>query len=127
MHTVYGICTLLTVSSINFISGDPALAVDVIVLNITGTSAVVMWTIPSLAFTFEQYRVYYGNSSDSLFMTSEILYGTDLDAENETYAIELSGLEPLTTYYYQIVSTNSESESYTDIMNFTTGEDGMMS
>lgn len=109
----------------NPISGDPALATDVIVVNITGTSAVVMWTIPSVAFTFEQYRVYYGNSSDSLFMASEIVYGVDLYAVNETYTIVLSGLEPLSTYFFQIISTNSESESYTAIMNFTTGEDGI--
>lgn len=98
---------------------------NVMVVNITGTSAVVMWTISNIAFTFEQYRVDYGISPDTLTMMSSVVYGTDVDAVNETYTVTLDGLDPLTTYHIQVVSTNSEFSSSTAITNFTTDEDGM--
>ena len=94
------------------------------VTSITGRSAVVIWTIPYVAFTFEQYRLNYGSNSDVLSMMSETLYGTDLDATNATYAVTLSELNPLFTYYIQVLSTNSEFMSSTSIYNFTTGGDG---
>ena len=96
-------------------------------MTITSRSAVIIWTIPSVAYTFEQYRVNYGQSQDSLTMTSEILDSTDLDAVNVTYNVTLNGLYPYSTYYIQVESTNSESSSFTSVQNFTTSEEGIYS
>ena len=96
------------------------------VTDITSRSAMVVWTIPRVAFTIEKYRVYYGNSADALSMKTEALFGADFDAINVMYTITLSGLEPVSTYYIRVVSANSESNSSTAIRSFTTAEDGMI-
>ena len=92
--------------------------------DITGTSAVISWTISYVAFTFEQYRVNYGLNSTALSMMSDVVYGVGMDAVNATYSVTLSALDPLTTYYFQVVASNSESSSTSAIMTFTSGEDG---
>ena len=107
--------------------GPPTPAIDSVVMTITSRSAVIIWTIPSVAYTFEQYRVNYGQSQDSLTMTSEILDSTDLNAVNVTYNVTLNGLYPYSTYYIQVESTNSESSSFTSVQNFTTSEEGIYS
>ena len=101
------------------------MATNVIVMNVTSTTAIVTWTISRVAFTYEEYVVYFGQSMDSLSVMSETLYGTDLEAVNVTYMVTLSGLEPLSTYYYQIVSSNSVTSSSTAILDFTTIQEGM--
>ena len=98
---------------------------NVMVVNVSSSSAVITWIIPSVAYTFEQYRVNYGPSAGSLTMSSEVLDGDDLDAVNVTYEVTLTGLEPYSTYYIQVVSTNSESSSSTSLLSFTTSEDGI--
>ena len=95
-------------------------------MNITGETAVIMWTILRVTFTFEEYAVYYGQTEDSLSMMSEVLYGLDLSAVNVTYKVTLSGLQPLSIYYYRVVSSNSITESSSAILNFTTVRDGKM-
>ena len=105
--------------------GPPVVPTNIIVTNITGTSAVITWTIPYVAFTFEQYRVQYGLDFDSLLMSSEVLYsGPGFNAVNETYSITLTNLNPLSQYYFKVEASNSEESSNTSIMMFTTVEDG---
>ena len=106
------------------IPGAPVVATNVMAVNVTGRTAVIMWTISRVTFTPEEYVVYYSLSSDSLTMTSEVLYGSDLEAVSVTYKVTLSELEQLSTYYYQVVSSNSLSSSSTAVLNFTTMQDG---
>ena len=100
------------------------MATDVVALNVTGTRAVILWTISIVTFTPEEYVVYYGQSSDSLTMMSEVLYGSDLEAVSVTYEVTLSELEQLSTYYYQVVSSNSFTSSSSPVQSFTTIQDG---
>ena len=100
------------------------MATNVMVVNVTGRTAVITWTISRVIFTAEEYVVYYGQSSDSLTMMSEVLYGTDLEAVNVMYKVTLSELEQLSTYYYNIVSSNSFTSTTTAVLNFTTIQEG---
>ena len=100
------------------------MATNVMVVNVTSRTAVITWTISRVIFTAEEYVVYYGQSSDSLTMMSEVLYGTDLEAVDVMYKVTLSELEQLSTYYYSIVSSNSFTSTTTAILNFTTIQEG---
>lgn len=94
-------------------------------VSVTGTTALIAWTVPYIELTSELYTVEYGVSEDSLDQFSESISSyADQTLENQTYAIILTDLRPLTTYYYRIMSENSESSSFSDVMQFTTTEGG---
>ena len=89
---------------------------------INTTAVEVTWTVPYIASGAESYVVSYGLNSSALSMTSDRVYSvSDLTAVNQTYSVALIDLQVLTTYFFQVVSTNGESSrSYTNIMNFMT-------
>ena len=101
----------------------PVVAIDVSAVSITGSSAVILWTIPYIELTSELYTVIYGINPDALDQSSnQIPSYADTTLTNQTYSTTLNGLQPLTTYYYQIRSQNTEAFSTTAILQFTTTE-----
>ena len=64
----------------------------------------------------------YGTSEDGLNQNSSAIYsGNDITITSTTYVIELTGLRGNTTYYVQVVATNTVKRSNTSIVrNFTT-------
>ena len=64
----------------------------------------------------------YGTSQDSLTENSDSTYsGGDTTISNKTYSIKLSNLKENTTYYVQVVATNTEKKKImTSVESFTT-------
>ena len=53
----------------------------------------------------------YGTSQDSLTENSDSTYsGEDTTITNKTYSVKLSNLKENTTYYVQVMATNTEKE-----------------
>ena len=84
---------------------------------ISDSSALIQWTVSSIAYTPETYVVEYGTSQDSLDMTSDPTHsGEDITIANVTYSVTLSDLRENTTYYVHIVATNAADRSITSSM-----------
>ena len=90
--------------------------------SISDSSALIQWTVSSIAYTPETYVVEYGTSQDSLDMTSDPTHsGEDITIANVTYSVTLSDLRENTTYYVHIVATNTAGRSTTSsVERFTT-------
>ena len=100
---------------------------DVQFFEVTNQSARVMWTIPYVSLQ-QEYRVLYGYTEDTINITAGVIQGNpDTSLENQTYTLDISGLEQATTYYVQVVSTFTFYTLYSDIAVFTTRESGKQS
>jgi len=66
--------------------------------------------------------VEYGTSQDSLGLTSGSQHsGPDITATDVTYSVQLSNLEPATTYHYRVVATNTaDRTTASGVQSFTT-------
>ena len=81
---------------------------------ISDSSALIQWTVSSIAYTPETYVVEYGTSQDSLDMTSDPTHsGEDITIANVTFSVTLPALRENTTYYIHIVATNTAGRSNT--------------
>ena len=82
--------------------------------NVQDSSALIQWTVSSIAYTPETYVVEYGTSQNSLDMTSDPTHsGEDITIASVTYSVTLSDLRENTTYYIHIVATNTAGRSNT--------------
>ena len=98
------------------------LHLDVVV---TEYNAVVNWTVPFITYTPETYVVGYRQNDSSIYHYTETLTGTvDIDAENETYEVELRGLEPATNYCLVVIARNLANFSESEEVCFNTEETG---
>ena len=90
--------------------------------SISDSSALIQWTVSSIAYTPETYVVEYGTSQDSLDMTSDPTHsGGDITIASVTFSVTLSDLRENTTYYIHIVATNTAGRSTTSsVQRFTT-------
>ena len=73
-------------------------------VNVKSDSVIIHWTVPYISYSPETYVVQYGTSRDSLIHNSS---STDSEEEVMTYTVELSGLRDNTTYYVQVLATNT--------------------
>ena len=64
----------------------------------------------------------YGTCGESLNQNSSSVYsGDDITITRKTYSVELSGLRDNTTYYVQVLATNTAQRSNASIVErFTT-------
>ena len=91
--------------------------------NISDSSALIQWTVSSIAYTPETYVVEYGTNQDSLDMTSDPTHsGEDITVVNQMYSVQLSSLEPVTQYYYQVVATNTARSRSSNLLSFRTSD-----
>ena len=82
--------------------------------------------VPYIAYTPETYVVQYGTIETSLTNTSDVVSGSsDIMVTNLLYSVQLSNLEPLTDYFYQVVAMNSFSSNASETAAFTTSSPGM--
>ncbi|XP_065905061.1 uncharacterized protein [Dysidea avara] len=89
----------------------------------TPFSANISWVIISIVLDPENYTVLYGIDMTMLHNTSEVVQGERYNnATNGLLSVAITGLTPFTTYYYNIVATNSVGSTSTSVMNFTTCE-----
>ena len=84
-------------------------------MDVKSDSVIIQWTVPYISYSLETYVVQYGTSRDSLIHNSS---STDSEEEVMTYSVELSGLRDNTTYYVQVLTTNTAQRS--NVHNFTT-------
>ena len=95
---------------------------QIISVNVSTTSATVVFTIPSIAYTPENYSIQYiGFDFQNTLINSMNIQGTNnITDVNEMYQITLSNLEEANTYNFTVVSTNCIGSTSTVVMNFTT-------
>ena len=102
---------------------NPVLPVFVRVTDSSGSSATIQWMVSSIAYTPETYVVRYGTSLDDLNMTSGALYsGPNVRMVSRIYSIELSDLQPSTTYFYRVVTYNLFDQTASGVRTFLTEE-----
>ena len=85
--------------------------------------ATIRWTVPSLSYDLEMYVVQYGLAMDSLTMTSAMVMGdvTPVNYMDDFQgSVTLTGLNRLTTYFYQVMSTNSHGSTLSAVGTFNT-------
>lgn len=114
----------IIITCIYHCTARPVVPTEVMVISVTGSTAIITWTVPYVELTSELYTVLYGLSEDALDTSSSIPGFSDVTLLNQSYTIALTQLDALTTYYFQIQSENSELSSLTDIMQFQTTEGG---
>ncbi len=86
----------------------------------TFTTAQIQWSVPSIAYTPEQYTVEYGTSPGSLSQSSAVVSGsTDLAAVDHQYSMEVTGLLEGSTYYYRVVAHNTHGSTSSNVYTFT--------
>lgn len=110
--------------------GRPYKPVDISIENITSSSVIIVWTVPSVAYTPESYRVYYESINDGdQFVSPREVGPTELDelllVNDAEYEMTLYGLRPFTQYSYYITATNTEGTIRSIVANFTTNETGL--
>ena len=86
-------------------------------------STLIRWMVPIIAYTPETYVVNYGTSMGSLAATSAtcmVRSGSDFEAVNQVFLVALTGLVDSTTYFYQVVATNVQGSTSSDVQSFST-------
>ena len=90
----------------------PYLLIDLKVAVIGTETAIIEWTVPTIAFTPESYVVYYGTSIESLLFTSDpVESGSNFSIINFKFSTQLSFLSSNTQYYYCVIATNTEGST----------------
>ncbi|XP_019851636.1 PREDICTED: hemicentin-1-like [Amphimedon queenslandica] len=114
--------TLSANSTVNIIGpSKPFLPIRIIAGDFGHSTALIQWTVPSIAYSPESYFIRYGTSRNNLNFKSSTLIGTqDLDAKDQTLSITLRYLTHDTLYYYQVVSTNTFGETNSVIYSLRT-------
>ena len=70
------------------------------------------WIVFYILYSPETYVVKYGTSQDTLTQNSSTIYsGNDMSITNMPYSVTLSNLKENTTYYVQVVATNTAQRS----------------
>ena len=92
---------------------------------ITGPYSVeISWMTPYIILDRETYSVQYSTDVSLQDGSKVIIEATNRFTINESFSIYIIGLNPFTTYYYNIQANNSAGSTFTDIMNFTTYQTG---
>ena len=101
---------------------------DVTFREVQSDSVTVQWRVSHISYSPETYVVQYGTSRESLIHNSS---RTHSEEGVMTYSVKLSGLRDNTTYYVQVLATNtafkssrSSVESFTILVTpqMTTGQ-----
>ena len=96
---------------------EPVNPEHVTIKDITTDSAIIQWTVSYISYSPETYVVKYGTSQDTLIQNSSTIYsGNDITITNMTYSVKLSNLKENTTYYVQVVATNTALRSSMSIV-----------
>ena len=90
----------------------------------TRTTATVFFTVEFTVHDSEQYFVRFGSSMDTLDQQSEMILSASNGSIEQTYNVQVGGLSPGVTYYFQIVASNDISSTSTGIISATTQETG---
>ena len=100
----------------------PTQPTTVRVVSTDATTATVQWTVYLIAYTPETYVVSYStdNVNCQVLMSDPVESGADFDAVNQMFSVELTGLEPNTTYNYQVITENTVATTASELQNLIT-------
>ena len=91
---------------------------DIIFREVESESVVIQWTVAYISYSPETYVVQYGTSRETLVHNSSRRAS---EVGTTTYSISLSGLRNNTTYYVQVLATNTAlRSSRSRVESFTT-------
>lgn len=94
---------------------------DLIAVDITFNSAMILWTVLEISYTTETYVVRYGLQDDQLTNASAVVSGgTDFLAINQTMTVQLTDLVHSSTYFYLVEASNTEGMTRTPKRTFKT-------
>ena len=102
-------------------SRRPDLPIDLKVAVIGTETAIIEWTVPTIAFTPESYVVYYGTSIKSLLLASDpVESGNNFSIINFKFSTQLSFLSSNTQYCYCVIAANTEGSTASAKKEFQT-------
>ena len=94
---------------------------------VTATSVTLWWLVEKIAYTVETYTIECGSTADNPNHIIGPVNGTmNISATNVLYSVEVNGLLPFSQYFCSVYSTNTFGTSESDIVSFTTLEDGIV-
>ena len=98
---------------------------DIVFREVESESVVIQWTVAYISYSPETYVVQYGTSRETLVHNSSRRAS---EVGTTTYSVPLSGLRDNTTYYVQVLATNtalrssrSSVESFTILVKTSAG------
>ena len=95
-------------SSIHSEPVDPVAPEDIVFREVESESVVIQWTVAYISYSPETYVVQYGTSRETLVHNSSRRAS---EVGTTTYSVPLSGLRDNTTYYVQVLATNTALRS----------------
>ena len=96
---------------------DPVRPEDITFREVKSDSVIIQWTVSHISYSPETYVVQYGTSRESLIHNSS---RTHSEEDRVTYSVQLSGLRDGTTYYVQVLVTNTaQRSSRSSVESFT--------
>ena len=99
----------------------PAQPTNVIVANVSSSSAIIQWTVRLISYSPEQYMIQYGLRLNILNQTGTTVNGNrDVSVANETHVLVVDSLLPETTYYFRVIARNAFGSTQSEIGTFTT-------
>ena len=91
---------------------------DIVFREVESESVVIQWTVAYISYSPETYVVQYGTSRETLVHNSSRRAS---EVGTTTYSVPLSGLRDNTTYYVQVLATNTAlRSSRSSVESFTT-------
>ena len=87
---------------------DPVVPEDITFREVESDSVIIQWIVSHISYSPETYVVQYGTSRESLIHNSS---RTPSEEDRVTYSVQLSGLRDSTTYYVQVLATNTAQRS----------------
>ena len=87
---------------------DPVRPENISFREVESDSVIIQWTVSHISYSPETYVVQYGTSRESLIHNSS---RTHSEEDRVTYSVQLSGLRDNTTYYVQVLATNTAQRS----------------
>ena len=91
---------------------------DIVFREVESESVVIQWTVAHISYSPETYIVQYGTSRETLVHNSSRRAS---EVGTTTYSVPLSGLRDNTTYYVQVLATNTAlRSSRSTVESFTT-------
>ena len=97
---------------------DPVAPEDIVFREVESESVVIQWTVAYISYSPETYVVQYGTSRETLVHNSSRRAS---EVGTTTYSVPLSGLRDNTTYYVQVLATNTAlRSSRSSVESFTT-------
>ena len=100
--------SLLKLSSTHSEPVDPVAPEDIVFREVESGSVVIQWTVAYISYSPETYVVQYGTSRETLVHNSSRRAS---EVGTTTHSVPLSGLRDNTTYYVQVLATNTALRS----------------